>query len=86
MQLATRTISTTTTACGEALTEVPSEGDVDGLISEIDRIISSTACTAKEVADAAVALTYLQAKGARRWVLACTAFVLVCAAPWPRLA
>lgn len=41
-------------------------GDVEGVLKEIDRVISSDAADAKEVSDAAVALAYLQAKGNRR--------------------
>lgn len=48
------------------LAEMAVEGDLERLISEIDAVISSEACTAKEVADAAVSLAYLQSKGDRR--------------------
>ena len=48
-----------------AKTEVAVDGNVDGLFSEIDRILASESITAKDVADAAVALAYLQAKGDR---------------------
>jgi hypothetical protein len=48
------------------LAEVAVDGDLQGALNEIDRIISSESVTAKEVADAAVSLTYLQAKGDRR--------------------
>ena len=48
-----------------AKTEVAVDGNVEGLLSEIDRILASETKTAKDVADAAVALAYLQAKGDR---------------------
>lgn len=61
-----RFISTSASASAEALTATPVEGDVAALIKELDSVLSSEACTAKEVADAAVSLAYLQAKGNRR--------------------
>ena len=39
---------------------------MEGVLREIDRVVSSEAVGAKEVSDAAVALAYLQAKGNRR--------------------
>jgi alpha-D-ribose 1-methylphosphonate 5-triphosphate synthase subunit PhnI len=48
-----------------AVTEVAVDGNVEVLLSEIDRILCSESITAKDVADAAVALAYLQAKGDR---------------------
>lgn len=48
-----------------AVTEVAVDGNADGVLGEIDRILSGESITAKEVADAAVALAYLQAKGDR---------------------
>ncbi len=59
-------ISTSSLAQQAALTEVPVEGNVESLLAEIDRIVTSEAATAKEVADAAVSLAYMQAKGNRR--------------------
>ncbi|KAG1655038.1 hypothetical protein FOA52_008789 [Chlamydomonas sp. UWO 241] len=49
-----------------ALAEVPVDGDLQKVLAEIDAIVSAESCTAKEVADAAVALAYMQAKGDRR--------------------
>ncbi len=46
--------------------EVPVEGDLDGVLASISAQVSSDSAGAKEVADAAVALAYLQAKGNRR--------------------
>jgi hypothetical protein len=48
------------------LAEVAVDGDLDGVLAEIDRILSNEAVSAKEVSDAAVSLAYLQAKGDRR--------------------
>jgi hypothetical protein len=48
-----------------AVTEVAVDGNAEGVLGEIDRILSGESITAKEVADAAVALAYLQAKGDR---------------------
>jgi hypothetical protein len=61
-----RSLSTSRSPAAEALTAVPVEGDVSGLLAEIDAVVSSEGSTAKDVADAAVALAYVQAKGARR--------------------
>lgn len=44
------------------------DGDLAGVSSEIDRILSSDDVSAKEVSDAAVALAYLQAKADRRCI------------------
>ena len=48
-----------------AVTEVAVDGNAAGVLGEIERILSSESITAKDVADAAVALAYLQAKGDR---------------------
>ncbi len=48
-----------------ALAQVAVDGDLEGVLGEIDRILSNESLSAKEVADAAVALAYLQAKGDR---------------------
>jgi hypothetical protein len=66
--LQARGISTSFAAQAQALTEVPVEGDVETLLKEIDRIVSAETASAKDVADAAVSLAYLQAKGNRRCV------------------
>uniref|UniRef100_A0A7S3VM75 RAP domain-containing protein n=1 Tax=Dunaliella tertiolecta TaxID=3047 RepID=A0A7S3VM75_DUNTE len=59
-------LSTSSLAQQAALTEVPVEGNAESLLKEIDAIITNEAATAKEVADAAVSLAYMQAKGNRR--------------------
>ena len=46
---------------------MPVEGNVEALLKEIDAVVSNESATGKEVADAAVSLAYLQAKGNRRW-------------------
>lgn len=66
MPMAARSISTSSATGAEALTEVAVEGDAESLLAAIDDIVSKEDVTAKEVADAAVALTYLQAKSNRR--------------------
>ena len=48
------------------MTAVPVDGNVDALLKQIDTVVSDDASTVKDVADAAVALAYVQAKGARR--------------------
>jgi len=48
-----------------ALAEVAVDGDLSGVLSEIDSILSHASITAKEIADAAVSLAYLQSKGDR---------------------
>mmetsp|Transcript_7149 Transcript_7149/g.12323 ORF Transcript_7149/g.12323 Transcript_7149/m.12323 type:complete len:533 (+) Transcript_7149:71-1669(+) len=53
-------------AAPQAQARVAVEGDLEGVLQEIDRVVSSESAGAKEVADAAVALAYLQAKGNRR--------------------
>lgn len=63
---ATRAISTSFAAQAQPLTEVAVEGNVEALLAEIDRVVSAESSTAKDVADAAVSLAYLQAKGDRR--------------------
>lgn len=66
-QALVRELSTSRPASfAQAATEVAVEGDVDGVLSSIDKLVSSDAASAKDVADAAVALAYLQAKGNRR--------------------
>lgn len=62
-EAALRGIHTSSSAHAEP---VAVEGDVSALLKEIDAIVSSEAVSAKEVADAAVALTYVQAKSNRR--------------------
>lgn len=59
-----RSLSTSTATPAPAA--AVAQGDVDGVLKEIDRVISSETAGAKEVSDAAVALAYLQAKGNRR--------------------
>ena len=66
-----RTISTSVSSRAEALTDVAVEGDVEALLQEISAVVSSETATGKEVADAAVSLAYLQAKGNRRQVGDC---------------
>mmetsp|Transcript_36959 Transcript_36959/g.82171 ORF Transcript_36959/g.82171 Transcript_36959/m.82171 type:complete len:560 (+) Transcript_36959:61-1740(+) len=61
-----RSISTSASAHAQPVTEVATEGDAESLLTQIDSIVSSESSTAKEVADAAVALAYLQVKGNRR--------------------
>lgn len=66
---AARFISTSYSAhATAALTEIAVEGDAEGLLKEIDRAVSAEGASAKDVADAAVALAYVQAKGNRRCV------------------
>lgn len=57
-------ISTSASVHGPAAVAV--EGNVDAFLSDVDAVIGSDACSAKDVADAALAFTYLQAKGNRR--------------------
>jgi hypothetical protein len=66
-QALVRELSTTkATSFAQAATAVAVEGDVDGVLSSIDKLVTSDSASAKDVADAAVALAYLQAKGNRR--------------------
>lgn len=65
-QVLSRSISTSVSTWAEPLTEVPVEGNVEAVLKEIDAVVSSESATGKEVADAAVSLAYLQAKGNRR--------------------
>ncbi|GAX86421.1 hypothetical protein CEUSTIGMA_g13831.t1, partial [Chlamydomonas eustigma] len=57
-------ISTSITS-NMALAEVAVDGDLSGVLSEIDHLLSKESVTAKEISDAAVSLAYLQSKGDR---------------------
>eukprot|EP00798_Chlamydomonas_sp_ICE-L_P028377 gene28377-31511_t len=61
-----RNIFTSVPQHAEPVTNVPVEGDVAAVLKQIDDVVSSETVHAKDVADAAVSLAYLQAKGDRR--------------------
>jgi len=61
-----RGLASSAGAAAAPATAVAVEGDVDGFLRDVVGVIDSDACGAKDVADAALALTYLQAKGNRR--------------------
>lgn len=48
------------------------QGDLSAVLSEVDAVVSREDAAPKDVADAAMALAYLQARGDRRYVGACS--------------
>lgn len=65
-QVLGRSLHASSSVSAEALAEVALEGDGEGVLKEIGSIVDSESASPKEVADAAVALAYLQIKGNRR--------------------
>lgn len=56
----------TTSSVNAPVAQVAVNGDVDAFVRDVDAVISNDTCNAKDVADAALALTYIQVKGNRR--------------------
>lgn len=53
-------------AAQAAVSPVQVDGNLEALVAQLDTVVSSDSVTPKDLADAALALTYLQAKGNRR--------------------
>lgn len=60
--------SASAAAAAAAASEVTVQGDLSAVLSEVDAVVSREDAAPKDVADAAMALAYLQARGDRRYV------------------
>ena len=58
--------SSSTASPAVAAAQMQIQGDLSAVLSEVDAVVSREDVTAKDIADAAMALAYLQARGDRR--------------------
>lgn len=59
--------SSTPSAAAAAAAQMQVQGDLSAVLSEVDAVVSREDAKPKDIADAAMALAYLQARGDRRW-------------------
>lgn len=61
-----RTFSSSPVSAAAAAAQMQIQGDLSAVLSEVDAVVSRDNVQAKDIADAALALAYLQARGDRR--------------------
>ena len=65
--LCRRALSTSPASAAAATAQMQVQGDLSAVLSEVDAVVSGEDAKPKDIADAAMALAYLQARGDRRW-------------------